>query len=255
MMELKHITAGYGGAPVLKDVSLCVQPGQITALVGPNGCGKSTLLRVAGRLLEPERGEILLHGRDAAGMTGREYARQVALLPQSRPVSEIEAGALVLHGRFPYLGYPRRYSAADRQAARRAMELTGVSDLEREIVSKLSGGQRQRVYLAMAVAQDTPILLLDEPTTFLDISCQLEILALARRLAQEGKAVLTVLHDLNLALTCADRVAVMAQGEVQMVETARKVYESGALERIFGVDIHPVSLADGSIQYLFTRKS
>ena len=253
MMELRQICAGYGNTPVLKNISLKFNKGKVLALVGPNGCGKSTLLRAAARLLEVQGGELLLEGRDGREMTQKEFARHVALLPQSRSTPEITVGGLVLHGRFPYLGYPRRYSARDRQMARQAMELTGVEDLERENVARLSGGQRQKVYLAMAVAQDTPILLLDEPTTFLDIAHQLELTTLARTLARQGKAVVMVLHDLNLALSCADEVAVMSQGELQQVGTPEEIYRSGVLERVFRVRVQRVD-TDRGTQFLFFPK-
>ena len=253
-MELCHITAGYGGEPVLRDVSLAFPPGQVTVLAGPNGCGKSTLLRVAARLMEPQEGSVLLDGEDGGRLSPKEFAQRVALLPQSRAVPEIEAGNLVLHGRFPYLGYPRRYSARDRRAARRAMELAGVEELEHAPVSRLSGGQRQKVYLAMAIAQETPVLLLDEPTTFLDIGRQLELAALARALAGEGRAVVMVLHDLNLALTCADRTAVLQGGRLAGLGTPEEIFQSGVLERVFGVSVRQVRLEDGPAQYLFTRK-
>lgn len=253
MMELRQIRAGYGNTTVLKDISLNFNEGKVTVLVGPNGCGKSTLLRVAARLMEPQEGCVLIEGQDGRNVSQKEFARRVALLPQSRSVPEITVGALVLHGRFPYLGYPRRYSTKDRQAARRAMELTGVAELERERVSQLSGGQRQKVYLAMAVAQDTPVLLLDEPTTYLDIAHQLELTALARTLAQDGKAVVMVLHDLNLALNCADVVAVMDQGELRQVGTPEEVYRSGVLEQVFRVSVRSVEV-EGSRQYLFFQK-
>lgn len=253
MMELKNITAGYGGPLVLKDISLEFGNSKVTVLVGPNGCGKSTLLRVAARLMPPDSGEVLIDGLDGRTLTAKEFARHVALLPQSRATPEISVGALVLHGRFPYLGYPRRYSARDRQAARQAMELAGVSELARESVSRLSGGQRQKVYLAMAVAQDASTLLLDEPTTFLDIAHQLEMIRLARALARQGKAVVMVLHDLNLALTCADQVAVMDRGVLQQVGTPDEIYRSGVLEQTFGVSVRRVEL-EGHAQYLFLEK-
>ena len=120
MMELCHITAGYGGPPVLRDVSLAFEPGKVTVLAGPNGCGKSTLLRVAARLMAPERGEVRIEGQDVSRLSAKQFARLAALLPQSRPLPGITAGSLVLHGRFPYLGYPRRYSREDREAARQA---------------------------------------------------------------------------------------------------------------------------------------
>lgn len=253
MMQLNGLVAGYGAEPVVRDVSLQFEDGQVTVLVGPNGCGKSTLLRAAARLMPLERGTVRVDHLEAQTLSAREFARHVAVLPQSRSTPEIAVGALVLHGRFPYLGYPRRYSEKDRAAARRAMELTGVSELAQAQVSRLSGGQRQKVYLAMAVAQDTQTLLLDEPTTFLDIGHQLELLRLARTLADEGRAVVMVLHDLNLALTCADRVAVMEDGVLRQVGTPEQIYQSGVLEQVFGVHVRRVEL-DGEEQYLFLEK-
>lgn len=253
MMQLCQIGAGYGNGLILKNISVVFPKGKVTVLVGPNGCGKSTLLRVAARLLKPEQGQLLLEGERADTMARKEFARHVALLPQSRSIPEITVGALVLHGRFPYLGYPRRYTAKDRQKARHAMELVGVEALEHESVARLSGGQRQKVYLAMAVAQDTPVLLLDEPTTYLDIAHQLELTSLARVLAREGKAVVMVLHDLNLALNCADEVVVMEQGEVRQVGTPEEVYRSGVLEQVFRVKVRAVETEKGK-QYLFFPK-
>ena len=253
-MELREVTAGYGGADVVKGISLRFQPGEVTVLAGPNGCGKSTLLRAAARLLPLSGGQVLVDGADTAGWSSRTFARQAALLPQSRPMPEITVEALVLHGRFPYLGYPRRYGPADRAAARSAMERAGVLELAERNVARLSGGQRQKVYLAMALAQDTPVLLLDEPTTFLDIGCQLELARLMRETAAEGKAVVMVLHDLNLALGCAHRVAVMEEGRLRAWGTPAEIYAGGALEQVFGVKVHRTELEDGTEQYLFTRR-
>lgn len=252
-MELREVTAGYGGADVVKGISLRFQPGEVTVLAGPNGCGKSTLLRAAARLLPLSGGQVLVDGADTAGWSSRTFARQAALLPQSRPMPEITVEALVLHGRFPYLGYPRRYSREDREAARQAMERTGVAGLEGVPMAHLSGGQRQKVYLAMALAQDTPVLLLDEPTTFLDIAHQLELAETARTLAGEGKAVVMVLHDLNLALSCAHRVAVLEEGQLRRVGAPEEIYASGVLEKVFQVRVHSVETAKGERQYLFSR--
>lgn len=253
MMQLTNVTAGYGREPVLRDISLTIPKGKVTVLVGPNGCGKSTLLRVAARLMEPEKGELRLDGQPAETLSQKEFARWVALLPQNRAVPEITVGSFVLHGRFPYLGYPRRYRAKDREMARQAMERMGIAHLEHQLVSRLSGGQRQKIYLAMAMAQDTPFLLLDEPTTFLDIGYQLELTQLARELAQQGKGVVMVLHDLNLALTCADQVAVLEHGKLACVGTAEQVATGEVLSQVFQVKPHRVVLEDGQVQYLFTK--
>lgn len=198
---------GLRRPPVLRDVSLVFEPGKVTVLAGPNGCGKSTLLRVAARLMAPERGEVRIEGQDVSRLSAKQFARLAALLPQSRPLPGITAGSLVLHGRFPYLGYPRRYSREDREAARQAMERTGVAGLEGVPMAHLSGGQRQKVYLAMALAPGHPGAAAGRAHHFLDIAHQHELAETARTLAEEGKAVVMVLHDLNLALSCAHRVA------------------------------------------------
>ena len=248
MMELCHITAGYGGPPVLRDVSLVFEPGKVTVLAGPNGCGKSTLLRVAARLMAPERGEVRIEGQDVSRLSAKQFARLAALLPQSRPLPGITAGSLVLHGRFPYLGYPRRYSREDREAARQAMERTGVAGLEGVPMAHLSGGQRQKVYLAMALAQETPAVFMDEPTTFLDVRHQMDVMRTARGLADGGKAVVLVGHDLCQALRTADRVALLADGRLCMAGTPEQVYAGGALDRVFGVRVRRVPV-DGGWQY------
>ena len=203
--------------------------------------------------MAPERGEVRIEGQDVSRLSAKQFARLAALLPQSRPLPGITAGSLVLHGRFSYLGYPRRYSREDREAARQAMERTGVAGLEGVPMAHLSGGQRQKVYLAMALAQDTPVLLLDEPTTFLDIAHQLELAETARTLAEEGKAVVMVLHDLNLALSCAHRVAVLEEGQLRRVGAPEEIYASGVLEKVFQVRAHSVETAKGERQYLFSR--
>lgn len=244
-MELREVTAGYGGTDVVKGISLRFQPGEVTVLAGPNGCGKSTLLRAAARLLPLRGGQVLVDGADTAGWSSRAFARQTALLPQSRPVPEITVEALVLHGRFPYLGYPRRYGPADRAAARSAMERAGVLELAERNVARLSGGQRQKVYLAMALAQDTQTILMDEPTTFLDISHQLEVMALARRLASLGRAVVLVLHDLSLALRGCDRIALLSGGTLCALGSPEEVFCSGVLDEVFHVRVGRMHTEEG----------
>ena len=195
MIELKHLQAGYPGRPVLEDVCLDFRPGEVFAVLGPNGCGKSTLLRTSNGLLAPTGGDILVDGVPLEKLSSKQVAQKIAYLPQSRSIPSITARRMVLHGRFPYLSYPRRYGQKDHETVRKALERVGASDLASRPLPELSGGQRQKVYLAMALAQDTRTILMDEPTTYLDISCQLEVMALARRLAEEGRAVVMVLHD------------------------------------------------------------
>lgn len=226
MVELKQVTAGYGEKNVLHDISIDFPPGTVTAIVGPNGCGKSTLLKAAAGLLSVTAGEITGEG---------PRARHIAYLPQSRAVPEMTAGRLVLHGRFPWLSWPRRYRAEDEAAVRAAMERLGIAELADTPLPELSGGTRQKIYLAMALAQGADTLLLDEPTSYLDIGHQLKLMALCRELAGEGKALAVVLHDLPLALGYADRVAVLDGGQLLTLETPAAVFSSGILDRVFGV--------------------
>ena len=233
MLEARNLSAGYPGRAVLAGVSLAARPGRVLALLGPNGCGKSTLLRTMAGLLPPLGGEVLLDGR--RDYSPRQAARRVAYLPQSRTAPSITVRRLVLHGRFPYLSYPRRYGREDYAAVDRALAAADALDLADRPLPELSGGQRQKAYLAMALAQETEAILMDEPTTFLDIRHQLEVLALVRRLAEEGRGVVLALHDLCLALTAADDVAVLGEGRLLALGGPEAVYQSKVLERVMGV--------------------
>lgn len=245
MVELKHVCAAFSEREVLHDLSLTFQRGEVTVLLGPNGCGKSTLLRTVLGFVDRTVGEILLDGCPIEDFSPRKLAQQIAYLPQSRPVPNITARRMVLHGRFPYLGYPRRYRKEDHAAVTGAMEKADAADLADRALPQLSGGERQRVYLAMALAQSTEAILMDEPTTYLDVRHQLEVMDLARRLAGEGKAVVLVLHDLCLALRCADKVAVLHNGRLQAFGTPEAVYDSGVLQRVFDVTVHRARTGKG----------
>ena len=233
MLEAKNLSAGYPGRAVLAGVSLAARPGRVLALLGPNGCGKSTLLRTMAGLLPPLGGEVLLDGR--RDYSPRQAAQRVAYLPQSRTAPNITVRRLVLHGRFPYLSNPRRYGREDYEAVDRALAAADALDLADRPLPELSGGQRQKAYLAMALAQETEAILMDEPTTFLDIRHQLEVLALVRRLTEEGRGVVLALHDLCLALTAADDVAVLGEGRLLALGSPEEIYRSGVLARVMGV--------------------
>ena len=235
MLEVNHLSVGYPDRRVLEDVSLAVRPGRVLALLGPNGCGKSTLLRTLPGLLPPLDGEILLDGKPLGDYSPRQAAQKIAYLPQSRAVPSITARRMVLHGRVPYLSYPRRYRREDYEAVDRALAAAGALDLADRPLPELSGGQRQKVYLALALAQETETILMDEPTTYLDVRHQLETLALLRRLAGEGRGAAVVLHDLCLALTAADDVAVLGEGRLLALGGPEEIFQSGILARVMGV--------------------
>lgn len=250
MVELIGVTGGYGRQMAVQDFSLTLPSGEVAALVGPNGCGKSTLLRMAAGIVPPSAGQVLLKGRYLSGFSRRELGQLISYLPQSRPVPGISVQSMVMHGRFPYLGYPRRYRKEDWQMVQKAMEWAGVTHLAGRDMSRLSGGERQKVYFAMCLAQDSQVLFLDEPTTYLDLSHQFEIMELTRQLKQAGKTVIMVLHDLGLALSYADQLAVMQFGRLVFAGSPQEVLESGCLEQVFRVRIQKGGLQKSG-GYLF----
>ncbi len=245
MIALKDLTVGYHGEALLSQVNLEFPQGQVTVLLGPNGCGKSTLLKTVLGLLPPLGGEIFYDGEPISSLSGGAVARKAAYMAQNHTVPSIVAQRMVLHGRFPYLSFPRKYRKEDHEAVRRALETAGGLDLSNRPMQELSGGQRQKVYLAMALAQETGTILMDEPTTWLDIRHQLEVMATARALAESGRAVGLVSHDLCLALRTADRVAVLAQGALQLAAPPEEAFASGVLDLAFGVRVRRVETPTG----------
>lgn len=253
MLEIRDLHAGYGKAEVLCGITARFVPGQVTGILGPNGCGKSTLLRALAGLHKPSAGQVLLDGLSVPDLPPKQSARRIAYLPQSRNVPEITALHMVLHGRFCHLSYPRRYRRQDYQAAMRALEWIGAEDLADRSVAELSGGQRQKVYIAMALAQDAGTILLDEPTTYLDIRNQLEVMDLTRRMAKLGKAVVIVAHDLNAVLQHADHVLVLEAGRVAADGTPDAVYASGALQQVLGVGVRAIDTPEGRQYYCLSE--
>lgn len=253
MIRLEDLSAGYFGKPVVEKVTIQFTPGKITVLLGPNGSGKSTLLKAALGLLPPLSGKVLYDDVDIRQLKRRQIAQKAAFLTQSRNTPSIQSLRMVLHGRFPYLTYPRHYGRQDYTIARSAMDATDSRQHENTNVNRLSGGQRQGVYLAMTLAQDTQTVFMDEPTTYLDIGRQFQIMQTAHSLAKEGKAVVLVLHDISLAMREADYIAVFKEGRMLCCDTPDTVYQSGIPERVFGVDIHRVDTPQG-IQYYCTPK-
>jgi iron complex transport system ATP-binding protein len=244
MLEIRNLTAGYRRKTILRHLSVDFEAGRLTAVVGPNGCGKSTLLKAILGMLPQTEGTVALEGEVLPGARDPlRMARRIAYLPQGQRVPDMTVEQMVTHGRFPYLVYPRGYTDRDRDLARAAMERVGIGHLAAAPMATLSGGLRQTAYLAMALAQDTPYLLLDEPSTYLDVAHQVALMRLLRELSAEGRGVVAVLHDLPLALTYADRVVVMDEGQIVAQGTPRDVVQGGALESVFGVS---VAEADGA---------
>ncbi len=245
MIELKNVCAGYEGKAVLHHANASFEPGKITVLVGPNGCGKSTLLKAIVRINPHSEGEILIDGTTIENMTSKELARKAAYLAQNKKAPDISVLKMVLHGRFSHLSYPRKYCPQDMEIAKNALKWAGMEAESDKLVSKLSGGMQQKVYIAMALAQDADTILMDEPTTYLDVVHQLRLMEMARQLAKEGKAVVMVLHDLTQALQIADKVVVLKEGKIIAQGTPDEVFESGSLQKAFEVEIERVHTKNG----------
>ncbi|MFF5565701.1 ABC transporter ATP-binding protein [Streptomyces sp. NPDC012623] len=236
-LQARDVRLGYDGREVVRGLSLDIPPGGITMIVGPNACGKSTLLRSMARLLAPSSGSVLLDGRSVHAMPTKEVAAVLGILPQS-PVAPdgITVSDLVGRGRYPHQGWFRRWTAEDDEAVARALLATDVLELAARPVDELSGGQRQRVWIAMALSQRTDILLLDEPTTFLDISHQLDVLDLLTDLNREfGSTIAVVLHDLNLACRYADHLIAMKDGRIVAEGAPAEIVTASLVTEVFGM--------------------
>lgn len=235
MLEVKNLTVGYGNRAVLRKVSACFEKGKITGIIGVNGCGKSTLLKSMQGLLPICENQVFVDGEDVAEMRPSAIAKKIACLAQGKSTPDMTVMQMVLHGRFPYLRYPRRYTERDRAIALSAMERVGISALADRPLCSLSGGMRQSAYIAMALAQDSDYLLLDEPTTYLDIAHQIGLIGLLREIASEGKGVVAVMHDLPMAFRYADAVAVLSDGEIKAFGTPDAISETSVIRDVFGV--------------------
>jgi iron complex transport system ATP-binding protein len=236
-LRAEHLTLGYDDRNVVEALDLDVLDGKLTAIVGANACGKSTLLRGLARLLKPRAGRVLLDDRSLHDVDTREVARVLGMLPQT-PVAPdgITVGDLVSRGRHPHQGWFRRWNDADEAAVAQALTATGTEDLVGRPIHQLSGGQRQRVWVAMALAQDTELLLLDEPTTFLDITHQVDLLRLLRDLnTRTGKTIVVVLHDLNLACRYVQHVIAMAEGRIVVEGPPSEVVTPALVEKVFNL--------------------
>lgn len=235
-LHAEGVTIGYDRRVIAEDLDVRIPDGSFTVIVGPNACGKSTLLRGLARLLKPAAGQVLLDGRSIASMPAKALAREVGLLPQTSLAPDgIVVADLVSRGRYPHQKLIRQWSAEDARAVSTALAATSTTDLSTRLVDELSGGQRQRVWVAMALAQETPILLLDEPTTFLDIAHQIELLDLFRRLHRDGRTLVAVLHDLNHAARYATHIIAMKDGHVVAEGAPRDIVTAELVEEVFGL--------------------
>lgn len=237
-LSVRNVVAGYGESPILKDINLDVPEGEITILVGPNGCGKSTLLKTMTRILTPSQGQVTLNGQNVHQMPTRQVAQQMALLAQGPIAPEgLKVRELVAQGRFPHQSILKQWTREDSEAVDFAMQVTNVAQFAERPIDALSGGQRQRCWIAMALAQETDLVLLDEPTTFLDLKVQVDVMNLLTKTAKEaGKTMVIVLHELNIAAAYADNLVMMRGGEIIANGAVNEIFNRDNLRAVFGLD-------------------
>ncbi|MBU2663653.1 ABC transporter ATP-binding protein [Actinoplanes bogorensis] len=235
-LRADNATIGYDRRVISSGLDVAIPPGSFTVIVGPNACGKSTLLRALSRLLRPSAGHVLLDGKDIGSYRAKEVARRLGLLPQTSIAPDgIRVADLVARGRYPHQSLIRQWTDADEQAVREAMVATGIEELSPRLVDELSGGQRQRVWVAMALAQRTPWLLLDEPTTFLDIAYQIDLMELFTDLHRDGTTLVAVLHDLNHAARYATHLIAMRDGAVVAEGAPADIVTTDLVAEVFGL--------------------
>ncbi|GGG89999.1 ABC transporter ATP-binding protein [Staphylococcus pragensis] len=238
-LKAQEVEIGYGDHSIINNLNVEIPDGKVTSIIGPNGCGKSTLLKALSRLLSIKNGEIKLDGENIHTQSTKEIAKKIAILPQTPEVADgLTVGELVSYGRFPHQKGFGRLSAEDKKEIDWALSVTGTSEFRHRSINDLSGGQRQRVWIAMALAQKTDIIFLDEPTTYLDISHQLEILELVQQLNKEqGCTIVMVLHDINQAIRFSDHLIAMKNGEILASGSTEEVLTKDVLERVFNIDV------------------
>ena len=238
MIEIKDLQTGFSAKTVSRSLSLKIESGSFVCLIGPNGCGKTTLLRTIAGLLPAKKGDIFINGKSLRQYSSKELARNIAYLPQVREIPDITVDTLVSHGRFPYLGFSRKLGRTDHEKIKDALELSNAGRFAEKRLKELSGGERQQAYLAMTIAQDTPILLLDEPGTYLDISNRFSVMETALKLNRKGITVLMTLHDLSEAMWFSPTVCLMDTcGSLRFSGTPQALYDSGLLQEIFDVSV------------------
>ena len=237
MLEIKGLSAGYGRVEIIHSVDLKIDRGELVGVIGANGSGKSTLLKSVIGISSILGGDVTIDGKSALTMKGIERARLVSYLSQGRALSDMSVYDTVLSGRFSHLSFPRRYGERDAEVARDAMRRVGIEDLADKKMSLLSGGMRQRAYIAMALAQDTDFILLDEPMTYLEIKNQLSLMRLLRELTGEGRGVCAVMHDLALAFSFCYRIIVLDDGRIRAEGTPSELCHSEELKKSFGITL------------------
>ena len=252
-MQIENLSFSYGNQPTLKDISFCVKRNAITTLIGANACGKTTLLKLMTKNLQPDSGKITFESTQLDRISIKDFAKRAAIVHQKNSApDDLEVQALVAYGRLPYAAAFRRKTVEDEARIHFAMEATGILDLADRPMGELSGGQRQRAFIAMALAQNTPFLFLDEPTTFLDIRYQVEILRLIQKLNREFHlTIVMVLHDINQALVYSDEIIGMKQGEILVQGAPQTAITKNTIQDLYGIDLD-IGYLDGRMWVLPT---
>lgn len=250
MIKLENVSSGYKNKGVLKSISAQFEKEKITAIVGSNGSGKTTLLKTIIGILPLSEGKITVDGLDVCRMKPKERAKRISYLSQGGSTPDMTVGELVTHGRFAYLEYPYIYREKDKEYTKRAMERMGILHLENSPLHTLSGGMRQNAYIAMALCGDSDFILLDEPTAYLDISNKKHLMNTLKALANEGKGIITIVHDLTLAMEYADEIAVIQEGKLIAKNTPEQVYLSGVINTSFDIELMKMDNGERTIYYV-----
>lgn len=252
MLEFCHVNACCGSTAILNDVSVCFKKGEITTVIGPNGCGKTTLLQCLNGSSKVTAGSIWLDGADYLAMPLKERARRLSLLPQVRTIiPALPVKTLVEHGRFPHLGFSRKKSEKDIEIVENAMNFTHISQYASQYADTLSGGIRQRAFFAMTFAQDCEYIVLDEPTTYLDLKGQREFMKMITQLKTQGRTVILVLHDLGQALKISDTLVIMHDRKIAATATPKECLQQHIIEEIFDVRLKTFHDAEGSYYFFY----
>lgn len=253
MIKLKEVSAGYNGVEIIKNIDISFEKGTITSIIGKNGCGKTTLIKTASNLIKPFSGDITFNEKSIYKLSKNEIAKRICFLPQIRNIPNMTVQSLVMHGRFPYLGFSRIPQIEDKMIVEEAMIKMGIINFKNKNIMELSGGERQKVYIAMVLAQNTEIIFLDEPTTYLDINYQLEILKIIKELNKIGKTIVMVLHNLNNAFTYSDKICLMEAGRIVIYDSPQLVFSSGEINRVFNIYGEQVYLKNKKqMHYIFS---
>ena len=250
MIEISNVHSGYGSKEILSGISCSVSDSAITSVIGPNGCGKTTFLKTIVGITPVKYGKITIDGKPMEANSIKDISKRIAYLPQERSVPEICVRELVLFGRFPHLSYPRRYSDNDLKIAANAIERVGLREMQDAPLFSLSGGMRQRAYIAMSLAQNTDYILLDEPTSFLDTLHRTDTMHTLRSLADEGKGIVTVMHDLPLAFAFSDNIIIMDKGKILLCAPPDEAVDSPIINELFGITM----MRDSDGYYYKTKK-